>query len=298
MSWQCVLELDHQQRIARGSPSELRQALARGADLRIFSEFYHDEHIDPKAQEHELVQESMDMRVTYLIEDRWAAGILSLRQPVELPERFGPRPSLSLFLYNEDGRQAIARPYLDGPPRTARPGPSPPADHSQMPKYRELDRWDDDTNAPSSNFVYAFQRLRYFVREDWTELLHHTREGQVVSGSMDAVAAAVASGAEFKIGIRGLSDDLMAAGQACLDHEVFVQLGSCYLYTDRQWFIAGTHPIPRVRPAVPLSYTSQGWDYSWALVRSDGHAALLSYDPYTLQPREHVHRFEMRWFSR
>src|SRR4029077_16883992 len=124
--------------------------------LRIYSEFYHDEHIDPGSSNHELVQESMDMRATYLVDDRWAAGILTLRQPVELPDRFGPRPSLSLFLYNEDGQQAIARPILAGPPSTGAPGPSPLADHSHMPKYHELDRWDGGTNAPSSNFIYDF----------------------------------------------------------------------------------------------------------------------------------------------
>ena len=72
------------------------------------------------------------MRATYLVDRRWCAGITTLRQPVELPIGFGPRPSLSLFLYNEDGGQAIARPYLDGPPVLGKKGPSPPADHSSM----------------------------------------------------------------------------------------------------------------------------------------------------------------------
>lgn len=299
--WRCVLALDRDRRTIAGSPEELRRAIRAGADLRIYSEFYHDEHIDPGSSNHKLVQESMDMRATYVIDDRWAAGVLSLRQPVQLPDGFGPRPSLSLFLYNEDGSQAIARPFLDGAPVDGPRGMSPPADHAQMPKYHELDRWDDGTNAPSSNFIYDFETLRYFVREDWREVLHHTGDGTVVSGSIDDLADAFRRGAEFKVGIRGLCADL-TAGQATggdpLSHEAFIQLGSCYYYTQQKLFIAATHPLPRVVPNVPLRYTTGGWDYSWLLVRTDGHAALLIYDPYTLTPRREVARFELRWFFR
>jgi hypothetical protein len=303
-----VQTLDRERRVIGGSAEELRAAIRGGADLRIYSEFYHDEHIEPDSGNHELVQESMDMRATYLVDDRWAAGILTLRQPVELPDRFGPRPSLSLFLYNEDGQQAIARPFLDGPPAKGAAGASPPADHSRMPKYHELDRWDDVTNAPSSNFIYDFEVLRYFVREDWHEVLHHASDGAVLSGAIDDLADALRRGAEFKIGIRNLCADLSTANRqpaanpsapgTGLPHEVFIQLGSCYYYTREKLFIAGAYPVPRVRPAVPLRYTTRGWDYTWLLVRSDGHAALLIYDPYTLIPRREFGRFEMRWFCR
>src|SRR5262245_46568638 len=100
--WRLVLTLDRERRAIGGSTADLRQAIRSGADLRIYSEFYHDEHIDTGSDNHDLIQESMDMRGTYLIDERWAAGVLTLRQPVELPDRFGPKPSLSLFLYNED----------------------------------------------------------------------------------------------------------------------------------------------------------------------------------------------------
>jgi hypothetical protein len=177
-----------------------------------------------------------------------------------------------------------------------------------MPKYHELDRWDDATNGPSSNFIYDFETLRYFVREDWREVLHHTSDGAVVSGSIDDLADAFRRGTEFKVGIRGLCADLSAndegsstrrstAGDS-LPHEAFIQLGSCYYYTQQRQFIAGSHPIPRVVPAVPVRYTTRGWDYTWLLVRTDGHAALLIYDPYTLTPRREFGRFELRWFCR
>jgi hypothetical protein len=296
--WRNVLTLDSSRRVIGGTADDLRRAIAQGADLRIYSEFYHDEHIEPGSSQHELVQESMDMRATYLLDGRWAAGILTLRQPVELPDRFGPRPSLSLFLYNEDGQQAIARPFLDGAPVAGPKGASPPADHTRMPKYEELDRWDDGTNAPSSNFNYAFETLRYFVREDWQEVLHHQSDGEIVSGSIDALAEAFRAGAEFKIGIRNLCADLVIDGDPVLPHEVFIQLGSCYYYTGQRLFIAGAHPVPRVRPAIPLRYRSQGWDYTWLLLRADGHVASLIYDPYTLASRREFGKYELRWFCR
>lgn len=297
-SWRHVLSLDADRRITEGSPEELRRAIGRGADLRIYSEFFHDEHIDTDSDNHELIQESMDMRATYLLDWRWVAGILTLRQPVALPDQFGPRPSLSLFLYNEDGRQAIARPLLDGPPAAGGRGASPPADHSRMPKYQELDRWDDETNAPSSNFIYAFETLRYFVRDEWREVLRHRSDGEVVSGSIDALAEAFRAGAEFKVGIRDLCADLAPGNGPALPHEVFIQLGSCYYYTREKLFIAGTHPVARVRPAIPLCYGSENWDYAWLLVRTDGQVASLIYDPYTLTPRRRSGRCELRWFCR
>jgi hypothetical protein len=163
---------------------------------------------------------------------------------VALPDGFGPRPSLSLFLYNEDGRQAVARPFLDGPPATAAPGPGRAAEHAEMPRYHELDAWDTTTNAPSSNFIYDFDVLRYFVREDWSQVLHHAADGTVLSGSLDDLADAFAAGAEIKVGLRGLSDDL--AGESPgredsgtgppLSHETFIQCGSCYYYTRRRLF--------------------------------------------------------------
>ena len=60
---------------------------------------------------------------------------MSLRQPVELPSGFGPRPSMSYFLYNEDGTQAIARLHLDGAPAVGVPGPAANTDIGGMAKY-------------------------------------------------------------------------------------------------------------------------------------------------------------------
>lgn len=297
-AWRSVLTLDHTRKIVAGSAQQLRDAIRRGADLRIGSEFRHSEHIDPKSTNDEVIRESMDMRVTYLVEDRWCAGIVTLRQPVMLPDGFGPRPSLSFFLYNEDGQQAIARPYLDGPPAAGPRGPSPINDHSDMPKYLEQDNWDAKTNAPSSNFIYDFDVFRYFVRDEWTEALRHDAKGTVLSGSIDGLAKAFTEGAEIKVGVRGLCADLAENPQRAPAHEVFIQVGACYYYTRQKLFIAAAHPLVRVRPSVPLRYRSQAWDFGWLLLRTDGHVARLLYDPYTLGHRRSLEHHEIRWFYR
>ena len=297
-SWTNTLTLNSSREVVAGSPLALRKALARGADLRIYSEFRHNEHIDTSSSSDEWVQETMDMRATYLVDSRWCAGITTLRQPVELPYGFGPRPSLSLFLYNEDGGQAIARPYLDGPPAAEPRGASPLANHAEMPKYHEQDRWDDGTNAPSSNFIYDFETLRYYVRDDWRLVLHHGADGQIISGSHDEVARAFTQGVEWKLGICGLCDDLSPQGAAAVTHEVFIQAGSCYFYTQQPLLIAASHPVTRVRSAIPLRYETNAWDYGWLVARTDGHVARLIYDPYTLLPSRSVGRHEMRWFCR
>ena len=108
-----------------GSTDALAAAIRRGADLRIYTEFRHSEHIDTKSTNRELIKEVADFRITYLLEDRWVAGVINLRQPIELPNGFGPRPSMSFFLYNQNADQAIARPYLDGGPATGQMGPAP-----------------------------------------------------------------------------------------------------------------------------------------------------------------------------
>jgi len=275
----------------------------RGADLRILTEFVYNEHVDTRSQNAELVREVSDFRVTYLVEDRWAVGIMSLRMPIEPPEGFGPRASMSFFMYNQDGQQAIARPYLDGPPAAGERGPSPLDGHSDMPKYHQLDNWDAGTNAPSGNFIYDFNLFRYLVRDDWEEVLSHTAEGEVVSGSLESLCEAFTQGRELKVGIRGLCADMAEGGKGdrsnlperpggCFaqigpvpfsaplpDHTVFVQTGPGYHCTDRKLFSAGCQPVVRVRPGIPMRYTSGGWDFGWLMPRTDGFIARWLCDP-------------------
>ena len=195
-----------------GSPEALCAAIRRGADLRIYTEFIHNQHIDPASASDELIREVSEFRATYLVEDRWCAGIMTLRQPISLPDGFGPRASMSFFMYNQDGQQAIARPHLDGgtPRADARLGPSPLDDWRAYPKYHQQDGWDAGTNAPSSNFIYDFEVFRYFVCDDWQEVLAHDAAGRVQAGSIDLLAAAFEAGAEVKVAVRNLCADLAA----------------------------------------------------------------------------------------
>ncbi|MGE5603890.1 MAG: hypothetical protein ACM30E_12635, partial [Nitrososphaerales archaeon] len=244
--WHPVVELNSRREVTCGSTGALCDAIRRAADLRIYTEFIHNEHINPASANDELIREVSEFRATYLLEDRWSAGIMTLRQPISLPDEFGPRASMSFFLYNQDGQQAIARPYLDGGPAGGSIGPAPLDDWSAYPKYHQQDGWDAGTNAPSSNFVYDFEVFRYYACDDWQEVLAHDEAGRVQAGSLDDLAAAFAAGAEVKVGIRNLCADLGSVAAPPIEHEVFIQVGPGYYYTRQKLFIAGTHPLVRV----------------------------------------------------
>jgi len=297
-AWTSVLELDDHRSTTAGSSAALCDAIRRGADLRILTEFVHNEHLEPGAANAEIVREVSDFRVTYLIDDRWTAGVMSLRMPINPPEGFGPRASMSFFMYNQDGRQAIARPYLGGVAATGSLGSAPLDDHSDMPKYHQIDNWDAGTNAPSSNFIYDFNLYRFLVCDNWEEVYAHSADGEPEFGSLDALAAAFSQGREIKVGIRGLCADLAEPATAALDHTVFVHTGPGYYATERRLFTAGCQPAVRVRPDVPMRYESRGWDFGWLMVRSDGFIARWLCDPYTLQFRKSQERHAIRWFAR
>lgn len=296
--WRPALILDRDRRPVSGSTTDLAAAIRRGADLRIYTEFRHNEHIDTKSTSRELIKEVADFRVTYLLDDRWVAGIINLRQPIELPIGFGPRPSMSFFMYNQNADQAIARPYLDGLPITGKLGAAPIDDHSDMPNYHQFDAWDSGTNAPSSNFVYDFETYQFLVCDDWTEVYSHQADGTAISGSIDRLGEEFAKGREVKIAISGLCNELSEKPESLLDHEVFVHCGSCYYYTEQKQFMAASQPVVRVRPAIPLRYQSENWDFGWLMPRSDGHVARWLLDPYTLKFNRSESRHAIRWFVR
>jgi hypothetical protein len=60
--------------------------------------------------------------------------------------------------------------------------------------------------------------------------------------------------------------------------------------------MTGTHPLARVRPAIPLRYASGGWDFGWLMARMDGHVARWLCDPYTLEFHKSEARYAIRWF--
>lgn len=297
-AWKSVLTLNEKREVTAGSERDLVDAIRGGADLRIYTEFRNNEHLDTNSDSDELVEEVSEFRVTYLIDDRWTAGIMTLRQPIEPPIGFGPRPSMSFFLYNQDGQQAISRPFLDGRPTTGRIGPAELEDFSSMPKYHQLENWDVETNAPSHNFIYDFGVFRFCIRNDWREVLAHTADGTVSSGSLQELTDAFKTGAEVKLAIRSLCDNLTPDSDNALDHEVFVQLGPCYYHTDQKLFVAGSHPLVRVAAAVPMRFESRNWDCAWLMARTDGHVASRIVDPYSLKFSDSSAQHALRWFVR
>lgn len=297
-AWKCALELDAQRNPIAGSAADLAQAIGRAADLRIYTEFLHNEHIDVESNSQERIREVAEFGVTYRIDHRWVAGIMSLRQPIELPDGFGPRSSMSFFMYNQDGTQAIARPYLDGGPCVSTFGPAPVVAPNKMHKYHGLDSWDAATNAPSQNFVYDFDRFRYCVNDSWREVLAHSADGSVTSGSLEQLVDAFSTGCAIKLGITNLCADLGNDAGNLLDHEIFVNGGSAYYYTQQRLFIIGSHPLVRIHPSVPMRYASRNWDFGWLMLRSDGRVVYRRCDPYTLKFSDHVSQHAIRWFVR
>jgi len=296
--WKEALKLDEQRQIIGGSEDALTKAIRAGADLRIHTQFRNNEHVDTSSSSGEIIREVAEFRATCLVDNRWTAGWMTLRQPVSLPDEFGPRASMSFFMYNQNGLQAIARPFLDGGTATAEPGPGAVKPDPKMPKFHPIDAWDDGTNAPSDNFIYDFDFFRYMVRDDWQEILSHDEDGNVHSGSAEELGDAFAEGLAVKVGIRGLCRDLDEHPSRALDHEYFIETGSCYYYTDQKLFVAGTHPLVRVRAAIPMKYSTRNWDFGWFLPRTDGLVSQLIYDPYTFRSRRARSQCAIRWFVR
>ena len=116
--------------------------------------------------------------------------------------------------------------------------------------------------------------------------------------SVEAPTSAFSCGAEVKVGISGLCDDLADGPDAAMEHEVFIQVGYCYYHTEGRLFVGATHPLVRVTPAIPLAYVNGGWDFGWVMLRTDGYAELLIVDPHPLATSRRRGRYAARWFVR
>jgi hypothetical protein len=60
-----------------GVPTNFSAAIRRGADIRIHTEFRHNEHIEATSTDPELIREVADFCVTYLLDDRWGRNLPS-----------------------------------------------------------------------------------------------------------------------------------------------------------------------------------------------------------------------------
>lgn len=301
--WQCALELDSAERVVSGGYAGLCDALRRGADLRVYTEFTFEEHIAPDTgmlnnPEHDgLIRETIDFRQTFLVDDRHGAGVTTTRQPMNPVLGFnGPDPRLSLFLYNMTGHQSCATVPLAAksqavqPPGRCETIPTPP----DMPKMSVTDAFDVGSACPSRNFIYHMGVYRFWVSDGWTEVLSHDAHGGVLHGSWEQLVEAQHNGREIKVGISGLCAGL-GEGPAV---EVFSLLGSGFTHTAKKLYESQTHPLVRVRPGIPLGYGPGGWDVTWLIVRTDGTASGRSLDPRTLMFHDWQGRFACRWFVR
>ncbi len=298
-AWTPALTLSSDRSVAGGTADALAAAIGRGADLRVYTEFLFEEHIVPggdgDANHDGVVREVIDFRETILLGGTHVAGVTTLRQALFPPFGFNGDPRMSYFLYQGDGRQACANLLLGDVPSDVRPGvrgdlPTP----ADMPKMSPEVVYDIGTAGPSRNFVYDMEVYRYFVRDDWQELLAHDADGNVERGSIDAIEEAQVAGREIKVGIHGLAADLGAGP----DHEVFTLVGSGFFHTRMRLYDSLTHPLVRVAPAIPLEYHSNGWDVAWVFLRTDGAATLRVLNPYTRQFTDRPARFACRWFAR
>lgn len=302
VGWSCALELRPDRSVAAGSERQLAGAVSRGADLRIYTEFIFEEHIVPggdgDASHNGLIREVIDFRETCLIDRSHVAAVTTMRQPIHPPFGFnGPQPRTAFFLYNMTGHQGCANVILDTTPPTAAPGgrrvvPTP----AEMPKMRPETVFDEGTSAPSRNFIYDFEVYRFFVRDEWEEVLSHDERGGVVSGSFAALREAQIAGREFKVGVRGLCAGM--SGDTALDHEVFSLIGSGFLHEKPGLYNAVTHPLVRIAPGVPLQYGSGNWDVAWVYLATDGRAVVRRLDPYTRAWSDTPTRLACRWFVR
>ncbi len=301
-AWTLALELAPDRSVRTGSKADLAAAIGRGADLRVYTEFLFEEHILPGGNgdpsQDGVIREVIDFRETILVGDRHVGAITTQRQPLEPPFGFnGTQPRMSFFMYTSDGDQALAGLVFGGVEGAPAPGErtveDPPAD---MPKMGPQEFFDVGTSGPSRNFVYDMETYRYFVRDDWEEILAHDAAGRVTVGSFDALEAAQMAGREVKVGIVDLAADL-ATGTAAA-HTVFTPIGSGFLHTGPRLYAALTHPLVRVAPADPLRYGSGGWDVAWVFLRTDGHAVVRSLEPYGRTWTDRPARFACRWFAR
>jgi hypothetical protein len=291
-SWQCLLELDARRNVVSGSAGALCEAIARGADLRVYTEWLFEEHVAPdlgrpaRDDEAGLVQEVIDFREAILVGDDYAAGITTHRQAI-LPtvafNRNGP-PRMSFFIYDTAGRQACANVLFDEPFEVTRKTMMDAA------KMHDVDPHDAGSYAPSCNFVYDMERYRYFVRDDWRQALCHDAGGRVVHGSFEDLHAAHHAGCDIKIAVRDL-----AAGDS---HEIITPVGTSWVHTARRELEALTHPLVRVAAARPLRYASRNWDVAWVFLSTTGAATVRRFDPQRRQFTDEPGNFACRWFVR
>jgi len=289
--WRCALQLNRAREVVAGNRDALSAAIARGADVRLYTQFHWADHMGPALPDQGLVEESIDLRVMYLLEGDWPAGLTALRFPADAGLGFGGAASMSFFMYNWNGQFGIARPYF-----TAADKPTIlPTDYG--PNYHVIGMFvDSHTLSPSHNATYAFEQYGWLVRDDWREVMSHDADGNVVRGSLNALVNAFRAGASVKVAVRDLCNGLTS--KAPMHHEIIVELWSMYYHRDKGFHSGESFPLVRIAPAKPPSYAASNWNFGWVLPRTDGFVHQLIIDPATRAVSRTVGRHSMRWMVR
>ncbi len=110
--WSLALELGPDRGVVGGSKAALAEAVGRGADLRVYTEFVFEEHIVPGGNGDPsmdgLIREVIDFRETILVDDRHVGAVTTLRQPLEPPFGFNGTAPEDVVLHVHRRRRAGA----------------------------------------------------------------------------------------------------------------------------------------------------------------------------------------------
>ncbi|NJD04424.1 MAG: hypothetical protein FIA99_17945 [Ruminiclostridium sp.] len=290
--WECLLKLDSKRDIISGSEELLAQKVRAGSDYRVATVFKHNEHIDTASYNNEIIEETGDFTQSVLIDDKWSAAFMTLRQPVSIPYGFGNNSTLSLFLYNQNGQQALARLSLDGKRDEEIVST---VELPDMPKMHVQRLNDQDTPAPSKNFIYDFDEYRFLINDSWEEVYSNDSDGKWTGGSIDRLAKLCREGYKIKVAVKGLFCYIWNGSEFC--DEVFIHAGSSYYYTQQKLMITNTHPFVSIPAEMPLVYKPGEWNYCWAVVRSDGYSVIRMYNPFECKFSDKKSKFAIRWFA-
>src|SRR5437762_13310192 len=111
-SWQTVCEMNRRREVTAGSLTALADAIRRGADVRTFTTFDWIDHMGTLSPDQGLVEETMDWRIVYLIDNRWVACAMCLRYPANAGLGFGKDPAPCFFMYHQNFEIDFVRPLF------------------------------------------------------------------------------------------------------------------------------------------------------------------------------------------
>lgn len=287
-----VLKLDSKRRIVNGGTELLNKKIDSGGDLRISTGFLHNEHIDKSSNDNQLIIETSTFAETVMIDTKWSAFFMTLRQPVALRDGFGYPNSLSLFLYNQNGQQALARMVLN---EIVNPAIEKSISECDPKKNHTINVLDNDTLGASKNFIYDFEFYNFIITDCYVEVYANTQDGTCVFGDIELLKEAYNEGRGIKIAMKGLSNIMWEDTRH--EDEIFIHCGSSYYYTKDKLMISNTLPFVSVPADIPLEYKSRGFRYCWVVARTDGRVEIRTYNPFDDIWETRSAHLSLRWFA-